>query len=104
MEVTTTADITSQILTNAQVLYASDKDLKVVTSQVPSGLLFNTCVVAYRALNPRVSSDARGYKVIMKGPGEKTRRAAMMKLLEETEKRVSKEVVKTSSGHVGLGV
>lgn len=34
------------------------------------------------------------YKVVLKTLGEKSRRSSLMKLLEDTEKRVTKQVLK----------
>ncbi|KAK4887920.1 hypothetical protein LTR28_003181, partial [Elasticomyces elasticus] len=80
--------------TNAQVLYPHERDLKVVTAQVPSGLIHYTSIVANKSLNPRIADAPREYRPMMQGRGSKTRREAMMELLEETEKRVAREVLK----------
>ena len=97
----------SYILANAEVLFAREHDLKVVSAQVPTGLMHFASLVAS---DPKSASVHRvlvlvfscrllltlvqEYKVVLTGPGEKNRRDSMMKLLEETERRVAKQVLK----------
>ncbi|KAK1052049.1 hypothetical protein LTR12_014600 [Friedmanniomyces endolithicus] len=90
-EVITITDITNQIITNAEVIFAREHDLKVVSAQVPTGLMHFASLVAS---DPKSASVHKEYKVVLTGPGEKNRRDSMMKLLEETERRVAKQVLK----------
>ncbi|TKA65271.1 hypothetical protein B0A55_10089 [Friedmanniomyces simplex] len=90
-EVVTITNITNQILTNAEVLFARERDLKVVSAQVPTGLMHYASLVAS---DPKSASVHKEYKVVLTGPGEKNRRDSMMKLLEETERRVAKQILK----------
>ncbi|TKA27118.1 hypothetical protein B0A54_17060 [Friedmanniomyces endolithicus] len=45
-KVITITDITNQIISNAEVLFARERDLKVVSAQVPTGLLHYASLVA----------------------------------------------------------
>ncbi|KAK0827749.1 hypothetical protein LTR73_005351 [Friedmanniomyces endolithicus] len=45
-EVITITDITNQIITNAEVVFAREHDLKVVSAQVPTGLMHYASLVA----------------------------------------------------------
>ncbi|KAK5681944.1 hypothetical protein LTS10_006478 [Elasticomyces elasticus] len=90
-EVITVTDITNQILTNAQVLFPREQDLKVVSAQAQSGVMHYASLVAS---DPKSASVHKEYKVVLNGPGEKYRRESMMGLLDETERRVAKQILK----------
>ncbi|KAK5122050.1 hypothetical protein LTR85_004296 [Meristemomyces frigidus] len=75
---------------NAEVLFPRERDLKVVTAQAPSGLLHYSTLMAS---DPKSASVHKEYKIVLQGPGEKDRRGSMMKLLEDTEKRVAKQIL-----------
>ncbi|KAK0301726.1 hypothetical protein LTR54_018160 [Friedmanniomyces endolithicus] len=92
-EVITITDITNQIISNAEVLFARERDLKVVSAQVPTGLLHYASLVASDPKSASVNKVTE-YRVVLTGPVEKNRRDSMMKLLEETEHRVAKQVLK----------
>ncbi|KAK5731346.1 hypothetical protein LTR15_001285 [Elasticomyces elasticus] len=96
-EVITVTDITNQILmlrirvANAQVLFPREQDLKVVSAQAQSGVMHYASLVAS---DPKSASVHKEYKVVLNGPGEKFRRESMMGLLDETERRVAKQILK----------
>ncbi|KAK4894429.1 hypothetical protein LTR27_007314 [Elasticomyces elasticus] len=90
-EVITVTDITNQILTNAQVLFPREQDLKVVSAQAQSGVMHYASLVAS---DPKSASVHKEYKVVLNGPGEKYRRESMMGLLDETERRIAKQILK----------
>ncbi|GAB7357773.1 hypothetical protein MBLNU459_g0421t1 [Dothideomycetes sp. NU459] len=94
LEVITISDITSQILANAQALYTREQDLKVVTAQAPSGLIHYCSIIANEKPDPNYPNIPPRVKVVLQGDGATNRRTAMMTLLEQTEKRVAKEILK----------
>ncbi|KAK3648547.1 hypothetical protein LTR56_007371 [Elasticomyces elasticus] len=90
-EVITVTDITNQILTNAQVLFPREQDLKVVSAQAQSGVMHYASLVAS---DPKSASVHKEYKVVLNGPAVRYRRESMMGLLDETERRVAKQILK----------
>ncbi|KAK3116707.1 hypothetical protein LTR53_002616 [Teratosphaeriaceae sp. CCFEE 6253] len=120
-EVVTLQDITHQIINcatvadcattqaNAEVLFPREQDLKVISAQVPTGLMHYASLVASDPKSASVHNVGRSherhglahqlipkqeYKIVLTGPGEKNRRDSMMKLLEETERRAAKQILK----------
>jgi len=51
-------------------------------------------VIAEDLPDPKWPNGRKTHRIVFKGPGENTRRQGMMGLLEETEKRVEKQVMK----------
>ena len=95
---------------NAQVLFHRESDLKVVTGQASSGVLYYSALVStdsksasvHKVSSQRVSSFAlmivvdggiQEYHVLLQGPGDVGRRVSMMKLLEETERLVARRIL-----------
>ena len=83
---------------NAQALFPREKNIKVVTAQAASGLMHYCSVVADDFL-PDYPNIPQRPKVMLRGTGASTRRTAMMALLDETERRVCREVLKTGGAH-----
>lgn len=111
LEVSTVSDVTSQILSehtvkhkivnsslikeaNAQALYTRESGLKVVTAQTPSGLIHYCSILANEKPDPKYPNIPPRVKVVLQGDGAVNRRNAMMALLDQTEKRVAKEILK----------
>lgn len=99
MQVTTLTDLVERIQENASIIFPASPRLKVSTALAPSGLLCHAIVVGPK----NEESKSSRYKVLVKGPGVagtksdpgRGRRAALMALLEEVEKRVGKEMLST---------
>ncbi|THW17735.1 hypothetical protein D6C98_09618 [Aureobasidium pullulans] len=107
LQVITVSDITSQITGNSiplatspfssQVegaLYPREKGLKVVSAQSPNGMIHYCAVVGEEASDPKYPKIAPRTKVVLQGDSATDRRTAMMTLLEQTEKKVAKEILK----------
>ncbi|THW37668.1 hypothetical protein D6D22_07109 [Aureobasidium pullulans] len=94
LQVITVSDITSQITANAQALYPREKGLKVVSAQSPNGMIHYCAVVGEEASDPKYPKIAPRTKVVLQGDSATDRRTAMMTLLEQTEKKVAKEILK----------
>ncbi|THX87601.1 hypothetical protein D6D02_09207 [Aureobasidium pullulans] len=94
LQVITVSDITSQIAANAQALYPREKGLKVVSAQSPNGMIHYCAVVGEEASDPKYPKIAPRTKVVLQGDSATDRRTAMMTLLEQTEKKVAKEILK----------
>lgn len=61
---------------------------------MPSGLIHYCSIIGERPPNPNATYNVKQHKVVLNGLGENSRRLAMVRLLEETERRVAKEVLK----------
>ncbi|KAK3680082.1 hypothetical protein LTR78_000459 [Recurvomyces mirabilis] len=83
-------DITQQIITNAEVLFSRDHDLKVITAQARASLHY----AALMASDNKSASINKEYKTLLVSAGEPTRRESVLKLLEETERRIAKQILK----------
>jgi hypothetical protein len=79
---------------NAQALYPREKNLKVVTARSPNGMIHYCAVVGEEAVDPKYPKIAAVTKVVLQGDSATDRRTAMMTLLEQTEKKVAKEILK----------
>ncbi|THZ97314.1 hypothetical protein D6C82_06502 [Aureobasidium pullulans] len=103
LQVITVSDITSQIAGNSIPLATSpfssqvervEKGLKVVSAQSPNGMIHYCAVVGEEASDPKYPKIAPRTKVVLQGDSATDRRTAMMTLLEQTEKKVAKEILK----------
>ncbi|THW65179.1 hypothetical protein D6D20_02319 [Aureobasidium pullulans] len=103
LQVITVSDITSQITGNSIPLATSpfssqvegvEKGLKVVSAQSPNGMIHYCAVVGEEASDPKYPKIAPRTKVVLQGDSATDRRTAMMTLLEQTEKKVAKEILK----------
>jgi hypothetical protein len=79
---------------NAQALYPREKNLKVVTARSLNGMIHYCAIVGEDAVDPRYPKIAAATKVVLQGDSATDRRTAMMTLLEQTEKKVAKEILK----------
>ncbi|KAK4554343.1 hypothetical protein LTR86_008551 [Recurvomyces mirabilis] len=97
----TVNDITQQIISppsdskfhnvaNAEVLFSRDHDLKVITAQARATLHY----AALMASDNKSASINKEYKTLLVSAGEPTRRESVLKLLEETERRIAKHILK----------
>jgi len=84
-------EIRSQILSNAEILFQHNRDLKVISGQSQNGLNHYTSIVANDA---KPGSSHKDYKIVMSGGGGSNRRASMMALLVDTEKKIAKTIMK----------
>ncbi|KAL9079586.1 MAG: hypothetical protein Q9157_001523 [Trypethelium eluteriae] len=93
-EVVTLSDLTQQILANAEILFPREEHLRVVTAQTPSGLLYHSLLVADKPQPKEAQYRINDTKIVVKSQGTQERRGALMDLLQETERRVGKELLK----------
>ncbi|KAI9709473.1 MAG: hypothetical protein M1820_003233 [Bogoriella megaspora] len=93
VEAITLTDVTNQILTNAQVLYPRESNLRVITAQTPSGLLYHSLLTADKPQPKEAVYPVQATKVVIKSQGAQERRGALMDLLMETERKVGKEIL-----------
>ncbi|KXS96572.1 hypothetical protein AC578_1947 [Pseudocercospora eumusae] len=81
-----------QIIINAEVLFPRQIDLRVITGKAGKGLHY-AALMARDTSNPDANVNDIGYKILAQGPSESNRRASVMKLLDDVEKRVAKDVM-----------
>ncbi|KAG9950325.1 hypothetical protein KCU85_g3679, partial [Aureobasidium melanogenum] len=77
LQVMTVSDITNQI-----------------TARSPNGMIHYCAIVGEEAPDPRYPKIAPATKVVLQGDSATDRRTAMMTLLDQTEKKVAKEILK----------
>jgi len=65
-----------------------------VSAQSPNGMIHYCAVVGEEASDPKYPKIAPRTKVVLQGDSATDRRTAMMTLLEQTEKKVTKEILK----------
>ena len=78
---------------NASILFPKEQNLRVVTAQTPSGLLYHSMLVADKPQPKEAQYKVNDTKIVVKSQGAQERRGAMMDLLQETEKKVGKELL-----------
>lgn len=102
---------------NTQALFPGYHNEKVITSQTASGSIYHCTVVAHAIEAETSSSTSYDYpdyantpapyaptnatrskapsrpQVVLRGPGAADRRAAVMALLDETERKISREIL-----------
>ncbi|KAI9667249.1 MAG: hypothetical protein M1821_000062 [Bathelium mastoideum] len=93
LDVVTLSDISQQVVTNAAILFPKERNLRVVTAQAPSGLLYYCMLVADKPQPKEARYKIDDFKIVVKSQGTQDRRRAILDLLEETEKRVGKELL-----------
>lgn len=77
---------------NAEVLFPKQTDMRVVTGKLSKNQLY-AAVVARDFATPDVKANGVAFRIIAQGPNEGDRRLAVLKLLDDIEKRVAKEVM-----------
>lgn len=77
---------------NAEVLFPSQIDLRVVTGKVSRGQHY-AALMARDTSSPDIDARDIGYKILAQGPSEGNRRASVMKLLDDVEKRIAKDIM-----------
>lgn len=66
----------------------------MVTARSPNGMIHYCAIVGEEAPDPRYPKIAPATKVVLQGDSATDRRTAMMTLLDQTEKKVAKEILK----------
>jgi len=65
-----------------------------VTARSPNGMIHYCAIVGEEVVDPKYPKIAAATKVVLQGDSATDRRTAMMTLLEQTEKKVAKEILK----------
>ena len=80
-------------IANAAILFPREQNIRVVTAQTPSGLLYHSMLVADKPQPKEAQYKINDTKIIVKSQGTQERRGAMVDLLQETERRIGKELL-----------
>ncbi|EME85693.1 uncharacterized protein MYCFIDRAFT_171579 [Pseudocercospora fijiensis CIRAD86] len=75
----------STSVTNAEVLFPRQIDLRVITGKAGKGFHY-AALMARDTSSPDINVQDIGYKILAQGPPESSRRASVMKLLDDVEK------------------
>ncbi|KAF2216213.1 hypothetical protein CERZMDRAFT_93510 [Cercospora zeae-maydis SCOH1-5] len=86
------ADIQKQILTNAEVLFPAHSDLRVITGKLSQTARY-AAVVSRDDATPGPNATGAAYRIVAQGPAEADRRLAVMKLLDDIERRIATEIM-----------
>jgi hypothetical protein len=80
---------------NAEVLFPRLCDMRVITGRT-SKTEHYAAIYARDTTTPEICKNGIDFRMIAQGPNEIDRRTSVMKLLDDIEKRVAKEVMKVA--------